>query len=112
VRTAASATAVQIVYSSHRVAAARCAGSMSRSPRPRRAVAGLVPVKQNRFITLAVGQNTVNRDLEAKARALAGLKGYTTNLAACPDGTPRNGGPWERGPATSTSSSSNITHSL
>jgi Transposase DDE domain len=53
-----------------------------------KAVAGLVPVKRNRFITLAAGQNTVNRDLEAKARTLAGLKGYTTNLAACPDGTP------------------------
>jgi len=53
-----------------------------------KAVAGLVPVKRNRFITLAEGENTVNRDLEAKARALAGLKGYTTNLAACPDGTP------------------------
>ena len=25
---------------------------------------------------------------EAKARSLAGLKGYLTNLAACPDGTP------------------------
>jgi transposase len=53
-----------------------------------KAVAGLVPVKRNRFITLAAGQNSVNRDLEAKARTLAGLKGYTTNLAACPDGTP------------------------
>lgn len=30
----------------------------------------------------------MNRTLEAKARALAGLKGYVTNLAACPDGTP------------------------
>jgi len=30
----------------------------------------------------------VNRQLEEKARALAGLKGYVTNLAACPDGTP------------------------
>ena len=30
----------------------------------------------------------VNRELEAKARALAGLKGYVTNLRACPDGTP------------------------
>ena len=30
----------------------------------------------------------MNRTLEAKARALAGWKGYTTNLAACPDGTP------------------------
>ena len=29
----------------------------------------------------------VNRDLEAKARALAGWKGYITNLATCPDGT-------------------------
>jgi Transposase DDE domain len=53
-----------------------------------KAVAGLVPVKRNRFITLAGGQHSVNRELEAKARALAGLKGYTTNLAACPDGTP------------------------
>ena len=26
---------------------------------------------------LAAGQNTVNRELEARARALAGLKGYT-----------------------------------
>ena len=30
----------------------------------------------------------MNRELEAKARALAGIKGYVTNLAACPDGTP------------------------
>ena len=26
--------------------------------------------------------------MEAKTRALAGWKGYTTNLATCPDGTP------------------------
>jgi hypothetical protein len=52
-----------------------------------KAVAGLVPVKRNRFITLAADQTLVNRELEAKARGLAGLKGYTTNLAACP-GTP------------------------
>ncbi len=45
-------------------------------------------MKRNRFIRLAGGTRTVNRDLEAKARALAGLKGYVTNLAACPDGTP------------------------
>ena len=30
----------------------------------------------------------MNRELEEKARALAGLKGYVTNLPACPDGTP------------------------
>ena len=57
-----------------------------------KAVAGLVPVKRNRFITLASGQNSVNRELEARARALAGLKGYTTNLTACPDGTPVTAG--------------------
>jgi hypothetical protein len=47
-----------------------------------------VPVKRNRFIQLAGGARRVNRELEAKARALAGLKGYITNLRACPDGTP------------------------
>ena len=30
----------------------------------------------------------VNRELEDKARSLAGIKGYITNLRACPDGTP------------------------
>jgi hypothetical protein len=45
-----------------------------------KAVAGKVPVKRNRFITLAGGQKSVNRDLEAKARALAGWKGYITNI--------------------------------
>jgi hypothetical protein len=34
------------------------------------------------------GTRTVNRELEDKARAVAGLKGYVTNLRACPDGTP------------------------
>ena len=53
-----------------------------------KAVAGQAPVKRNRFIALADGRHSVNRGLEAKARALAGLKGYVTNLAACPDGTP------------------------
>lgn len=45
-----------------------------------KAVAGKIPVKRNRFITLAGGQKSVNRDLEAKARALAGVKGYITNI--------------------------------
>jgi Transposase DDE domain len=53
-----------------------------------RAVAGLAPVKRNRFIALDGAAKSVNRALEAKARSLAGLKGYVTNLAACPDGTP------------------------
>jgi hypothetical protein len=53
-----------------------------------KAVAGLAPVKRNRFIQLDGAAKSVNRELEAKARDLAGLKGYVTNLAACPDGTP------------------------
>jgi hypothetical protein len=53
-----------------------------------KAVAGLAPVKRNRFISLDGAVKTVNRELEAKARTLAGLKGYVTNLATCPDGTP------------------------
>ncbi len=52
------------------------------------AVAGNVPVKRNRFIQLSGGTRSVNRELENKARALAGLKGYITNLRTCPDGTP------------------------
>src|SRR4051794_24059491 len=44
------------------------------------AVAGTTPVKRNRFVTLTGGNKQVNRTLEAKARALAGIKGYTTNL--------------------------------
>ena len=43
-------------------------------------MAGKVPVKRNRFIRLVGADKSVNRDLEAKARALAGWKGYITNL--------------------------------
>jgi hypothetical protein len=39
-----------------------------------KAVAGKVSVKRNRFITLAGGEKSVNRDLEAKARGLAGSR--------------------------------------
>jgi Transposase DDE domain len=45
------------------------------------AVAGTAPVKRNRFLQLVGATKTVNRELEAKARALAGLKGYVTNIA-------------------------------
>ena len=44
------------------------------------AVAGKAPVKRNRYIKLTGATKSVNRDLEAKTRALAGWKGYTTNL--------------------------------
>jgi transposase len=49
-----------------------------------RAVDGHATVKRNRFIKLAGATKSVNRDLEAKARALAGWKGYTTNLLGQP----------------------------
>jgi Transposase DDE domain len=52
------------------------------------AIAGKAPIKRNRFIQLSEGTHRVNRELEAKARALARIKGYITNLQACPDGTP------------------------
>jgi hypothetical protein len=45
-----------------------------------RAVDGHAPVKRNRFIKLAGAAKSVNRELETRARGLAGLKGYTTNL--------------------------------
>jgi hypothetical protein len=45
-----------------------------------RAVAGDVPVKRNRFIRLSGGQRSVNRQLEVKARGIAGLKAYLTNI--------------------------------
>jgi transposase len=45
-----------------------------------RAVAGDMPVKRNRFVQLRGGQHSVNRQLEAKARGIAGLKAYLTNI--------------------------------
>jgi hypothetical protein len=55
-------------------------------PRPRLGGrdAGLVPVKHNRFIALPGGTAPVNREFEAKTRALAGLKGYITDLRTMP----------------------------
>lgn len=50
------------------------------------AVAGKASVKRNRFITLEGATKSINRNLEAKARALAGWKGYSTNLT---DQTPK-----------------------
>ena len=40
------------------------------------AVEGKAAVKRNRFIKLTGATKSVNRDLETKARALAGWKGY------------------------------------
>lgn len=40
----------------------------------------MTPVKHNRFVTITDATTSVNRELEAKTRTLAGLKGYVTNL--------------------------------
>ena len=45
-------------------------------------MAGQAAVKRNRFVQLTGATKTINRSLETKARALAGLKGYVTNLQA------------------------------
>lgn len=44
------------------------------------AVAGKAPVKRNRFVTLKGADKSVNRELETKARTLAGWKAYATNI--------------------------------
>jgi transposase len=47
-----------------------------------KAIKGQTAVKRNRYVQLTGARKTINRDLEAKTRALAGLKGYVTNLDA------------------------------
>jgi hypothetical protein len=80
----------QMIYYQYRADRARrtLRGIDEQAAKAAKAVAGLAPVKRNRFIALDGAVKSVNRELEAKARDLAGLKGYVTNLAACPDGTP------------------------
>src|SRR4029079_535196 len=80
----------QVIYYSYKADRARRAlrGIDEQVAKAAKAVAGLAPVKRNRFIALDGTTKSVNRELEAKARDLAGLKGYVTNLAACPGGTP------------------------
>jgi Transposase DDE domain len=80
----------QVIYYQYRRDRARRSlrGIDEQVAKAEKAVAGQVPLKRNRFIQLSAGAPTVNRELEAKARDLAGLKGYITNLQACPDGTP------------------------
>jgi hypothetical protein len=80
----------QVIYYQHKADRARRTlhGIDEQVKKAEQAVAGNAPVKRNRFIQLSGGTRSVNRELEEKARALAGLKGYITNLRACPDGTP------------------------
>jgi Transposase DDE domain len=80
----------QVIYYQYRHDRARrtLRGIDEQVAKAEKAVAGQMPIKRNRFIQLSGDAHTVNRELEAKARDLAGLKGYITNLRACPDGTP------------------------
>jgi hypothetical protein len=77
----------QVIYYQHKADRARrtLRGVDEQVAKAENAVAGKAPVKRNRFIALSGGTKTVNRALEAKARSLAGLKGYITNLDATPE---------------------------
>ena len=68
--------------------AGRCAASTSRSARPSRPSRARCRSSATGSSPCPAAPKSVNRELEEKARALAGLKGYITNLGACPDGTP------------------------
>jgi hypothetical protein len=80
----------QVIYYQYRHDRARrtLRGIDEQVAKAEKAVAGQVAVKRNRFVKLTGATKSVNRELEAKTRALAGIKGYVTNLATCPDGTP------------------------
>lgn len=80
----------QLIYYQYRAARARRTlhGIDEQVAKAAKAVAGQAPVKRNRFIRLDGAAKSVNRELEEKARALAGIKGYKTNLVATPDGEP------------------------
>lgn len=73
----------KVVYYQYKADRARRAlrGIDEQVAKAEKAVAGKTPVKRNRFITLTGGRRSVNRELEAKARAIAGLKAYITNVA-------------------------------
>ena len=72
----------QVIYYQYKADRARrtLRGIDEQVAKAEKAVVGKVPVKRNRFIRLVGADKSVNRDLEVKARALAGWKGYITNL--------------------------------
>jgi transposase len=72
----------RVVYYQYRADRARrtLRGIDTQVAKAEQAVAGKTAVKRNRFVKLTGGERSVNRALEAKARAIAGLKVYITNL--------------------------------
>ncbi len=72
----------QVVYYQYKADRARRSirGIEEQIAKAEKAVAGKIPVKRNRFVTLKGADKSVNRELEAKARMLAGWKAYATNI--------------------------------
>jgi hypothetical protein len=72
----------QVIYYQYRHDRARRArkGIDEQVGKAEKPVAGKAPIKRNRFITITGGDKSVNRELEAKARTLAGWKSYITNI--------------------------------
>jgi len=50
----------------------------------KRVVNGIAPIKRNRFVSLVKERKMLNQNLIDKAYALAGIKGYVTNLNLSP----------------------------
>ncbi len=72
----------RVIYYQYRADRARRTprGIDEQIAKAQKAVDGKVAVKRNRFIKLTGATKSIDCTLEAKTRALAGLKGYTTNL--------------------------------
>jgi hypothetical protein len=72
----------QVIYYQYKADRARrtLRGIDEQVAKAEKAVAGKISVKRNRFVQLTGADKSVNRTLEAKARALAGFKGYSTNI--------------------------------
>jgi hypothetical protein len=73
----------QVIYYQYRADRARrsLAGIDQQIAKAEKAVAGKVTLKRNRFIKLTGGDKSINRELETKARTLAGWKSYITNIS-------------------------------
>lgn len=73
-----------VVYYQYRAARARrtLKGIDEQIIKAQKAVDGKIPVKRNRFVTIKNATKSVNRDLEARNRAVAGWKAYVTNIDA------------------------------
>lgn len=72
----------QVVYYQYSADRARRSirGIDEQIAKAQKAVDGKIPVKRNRFVTIKGADKSVNRQLETKARTLAGWKAYATNI--------------------------------